>query len=505
MYRSVQTPAIFLVTLLTFSCIVVRDTAGQDPYSPPASTAVNLRWGQRPGVSRYRLQLARDRGFADIVFDRVVEGQEIQINDLEPGRYFWRVAALTKQLGEFSSAGVIEVLPATSLAPTHTPTPKPAISEKAISAGGGWRAAVGSVTSILNAHLRATDRFDLVVANANGLVSALDATSGVALWSWRIPTPTGRPAIFLRSTTLAVPDRSRLDNVAVLAGSLVFQIEGRTGRELWRATLPAVISGGTVLNGRTDSNLIVVDNSRQRLFVLSGTNGNLSPEVKLPARIVGRPVAFADQGRAAFAVAYDTGDVEMRDVAGALIRAANVNSPVTTAPLFVRGRRGDLILVGTREGLSAMTLNLLPLGRVSIEGDAPYGRLWAQDLDGDGVPEIIMTTERRRLIAVDSTEGKILWNVSAGDYGASLAFADVNGDQFLDVFTQADQRFALALSGRDGSVIWREDSAAPASVTNHAATLETPGLATVPFGAGVLLITGEPSRTGLRAIAFSKR
>ena len=67
-----------------------------------------MRWGARPGVSRYRLQLASDSAFADILFDRVVAGNDYQINDLTPGRYFWRIAPLTDRLGEFSSAGVIE-------------------------------------------------------------------------------------------------------------------------------------------------------------------------------------------------------------------------------------------------------------------------------------------------------------------------------------------------------------------------------------------------------------
>ncbi|HVS21074.1 MAG TPA: PQQ-binding-like beta-propeller repeat protein [Pyrinomonadaceae bacterium] len=58
------------------------------------STVVHLHWGSRAGVSRYRLQLARDREFGDIVFDRVVNGNEFEIADLPPGRYFWRIAPL---------------------------------------------------------------------------------------------------------------------------------------------------------------------------------------------------------------------------------------------------------------------------------------------------------------------------------------------------------------------------------------------------------------------------
>src|SRR6266403_5205403 len=74
-----------------------------------AGTEVHLHWGARPGVLRFRLQLASDSAFADIVFDRVVSGTEYRVSDLPPGKYFWRISALTDKLGEFSSAGVIQV------------------------------------------------------------------------------------------------------------------------------------------------------------------------------------------------------------------------------------------------------------------------------------------------------------------------------------------------------------------------------------------------------------
>src|SRR5260370_19056700 len=83
----------------------------QSPQEPRADsrTIIHLRWSARPGITRYRLQLATDRGFTDIVFDRVVAGTEYQINDLAPGTYFWRIAPLTTKLGEFSAPATIEV------------------------------------------------------------------------------------------------------------------------------------------------------------------------------------------------------------------------------------------------------------------------------------------------------------------------------------------------------------------------------------------------------------
>src|SRR3982074_2093334 len=96
----------FRVVLLTTAMLLPGAVPVLAQSNTPANiTAVHLRWGTRPGVSRYRLQLASDGAFADIVFDRVVTGTEYQVNDLPPGRYFWRIAPLTPPPGDFQSAG----------------------------------------------------------------------------------------------------------------------------------------------------------------------------------------------------------------------------------------------------------------------------------------------------------------------------------------------------------------------------------------------------------------
>src|SRR5713226_2285488 len=168
MYRSNYVRVLALVALFVSASSVGRvpaQTKQSRDYSQSATnTTVHLRRRQRTGISRYRLQLARDRDFADIVFDRGVTGNEHEINDLAPGRYFWRIAPLTTKLGEFSSAAAIEVnKPAREViaipqsVPT-TPDPnKKAGSAISIVVGGGWRAAVGDVSRPVLAHLRSTD------------------------------------------------------------------------------------------------------------------------------------------------------------------------------------------------------------------------------------------------------------------------------------------------------------------------------------------------------------
>src|SRR6266852_2436807 len=217
-------------------------------------TTIHLRWGARPGVTRYRLQLATDHGFNDIVFDRVVVGTEYQINDLAPGKYYWRIAPLTPKLGEFSSAAVIEVTPQTAPVGTQTQPPKSPPDRVAdtestpvsgsVIAGGGWRALVGEVTNPVLAHLRSAGRFDVVAVNTAGMTFALDAPTGVALWTTSRRMPEGkslRPAT-TQAVVLLIKSRPGLDDVAVLSGVSVTRIEGATGRELWRATLQAVVN-----------------------------------------------------------------------------------------------------------------------------------------------------------------------------------------------------------------------------------------------------------------------
>ena len=57
---------------------------------------VHAQWSPQPGVSRFRFQLARDLAFSDIVVDRVVSATETEVADLDPGKYYWRVAPLTR-------------------------------------------------------------------------------------------------------------------------------------------------------------------------------------------------------------------------------------------------------------------------------------------------------------------------------------------------------------------------------------------------------------------------
>lgn len=463
----------------------------------PPTTSVTLRWGARPGVSRYRLQLANDATFIDVVFDRVVSGHEYRLNDLLPGRYYWRVASLHAKRGEFSSAGVIEV-PANGEAKTPSATP-PVASNKAtptVTSRGGWYAAIGDVTSSIVAHLRGSSTSEIVAVTTDGRIFALDATRGIALWTARIALT---PPSALNTQLIAIRARGG-DNILVLAGKGAMLIDGRTGRELWRTTLPANAVGAV----GSGTNAFVVDSSLRKLFVIDPNLGRVISEAALPARAVGNPATINYRGARAVAVALDDGGLHVFDESGKLVIAANAGSPTTTAPLMVRTALGELLLVGTRSGLTALAAeDLRPLGRITLKDDAPRGSLIAQDLDNDGRSEVVMFTERGRVVIVKSDEGRIVWEADAGR-AESAAFADVNGDRVLDLLLAGREGFAFALSGRDGSVVWKDERAS--SVTaNHAPGVVPRGTLAVPSVSGVLIIAPDPNRTGVRAIEFPKR
>jgi outer membrane protein assembly factor BamB len=473
-------------------------------------TGAHLRWGARPGVFRYRLQLASDREFNDIIFDRVVSGNEYEISELVPGRYFWRVAAVSDKPLQFSSAGVIDVSPVSQKTDTRTdltrgrqpinaPTPKPATANR-VASGDGWRALIGEVSGPALAHLRSANALDLVTVSNTGIVYALDADSGVALWTAR-PQQTGSARVGAAPIApLLLKSRTGLDNVVVLANGTARALDGASGRELWRTALPAPASGGAAV----ESKLFIIDNSLQRVFLIDGGTGKLSAQTELTSRAFGAPVAFDHRGQRGVMIAFENGGIELRDLNGKVIRSGNAGSPATTKPLFVSGPRGGLVLLGTKGGLTAFdSEDLRALGRVGLQDDTPRGTLCAADLSGDGVAEVIMLTEHGRVIAVNAVDGKILWKSLGSSDAQSVAFADVDGDHVLDILVASGQTFAMALSGRDGSVIWKDDEAS-VLVANHVTSLAPRAVIAAPHGAGILLIGIDPTRIGLRAVAFPR-
>jgi outer membrane protein assembly factor BamB len=488
-----------------------RQALAQSNLEPQANTKVHLHWGARPRISRYRFQLAGDRDFRDIIIDRVINGTETNIDDLPPGRYFWRIAPLTQTLGEYSSAAIVDVSESAAVrepdvsAPT-TPVVGQPPAAVTITTTGGWRAAVGDVARPVIAHLRSRDNFEIVATNSNGVTFALDSTSGVQLWSTRASRAMNVP-VASASPPLIIPSASGLDDLLVFDGLVAIKFEGKSGRELWRTPLSNLPSSAVVALDAGTPVITVIDNSLRRMTVLNGGNGQIISRTSLKSRVAGPPAASLEQ-HGQFFIAYENGDIELRDKAGAVIRSGSAASKAMTGPLVLKSRRNDgnrgqdMILVETRDGLTGITAaDLKAVGRVTSKQEVSGGTLIAADLNDDGHTEVFVITPDGFLLAIHGEDGKLLWDTTVKEKPQGMAFADLDGDGIKDVIITTPNSFATALSGRDGSPIWKDSEPAESIAKN---ALQNRGLVAVPLHSSVLIVAGDAAHTGLRAIEFPK-
>ncbi|MEO8279778.1 MAG: FecR domain-containing protein [Ideonella sp.] len=66
------------------------------PGATSVGAAARFEWAGVNDAKRYRLQIARDTEFADLVFDNAAISQTSQLVELAPGRYHWRLASIAE-------------------------------------------------------------------------------------------------------------------------------------------------------------------------------------------------------------------------------------------------------------------------------------------------------------------------------------------------------------------------------------------------------------------------
>ena len=500
----------FIITLtLIFAATPASNALAQNTQpSAPAKTSVYLRWPGQQGVLRYRLQLARDDKFNDIVFDRAVFGTEYAVTELGPGRYFWRVAPAVKETGTYSAPRVVEITD-----DTRASTGGDAVPALLPTSNIGWRTTTGSISQPLVAHLRSATSSDVVGVNADGMAYGLDGSNGVALWAARFrpnakrgePTGNGGAPTF---TPVLIDGRNNLTNVVVGIEGGVRALEGATGRELWRAALKnrPVCGALAAPEGGGAKTLLIATDGSPALTVINPDNGQIVSETNLDGAVIAAPASFPLGNGNAVVLALEGGMLDVRSSTGERVRFVKMDTVITTPPLVVAAPRSMLVLVGSESGLISLNAtDLKPIGRIATEGDAPAGTLATVDLDNDGSPEVLMLTRRGRLVAVGTTDGKIKWYTSGATGAASPAFADLNSDGVLDVLVASGQDFARGYSGRDGSLLWKAEDDAKAA-TAAGAPSQTRALVTGSFGDGssAFVVGTDTAGTGLRAIGLPK-
>ncbi|HEY0098547.1 MAG TPA: PQQ-binding-like beta-propeller repeat protein [Pyrinomonadaceae bacterium] len=466
---------------------------------------LKLRWPARPRARRYRLQVALDEKFNDIVFDRAVEGLEQEVSGLQPGKYYWRVAPATPETGRYSAPALVEAALPVPVAPTFTVLRPPT--------DVGWQAAIGTVARPFAARLRGGKNFDLVALNSDGTVYALDAADGTPLWVAR--SRATAPAADAKDkprtshfTPLVLPATAESRSIVAAGfGEGIRGLDGETGRELWRSVLQGRPAGGALaaLGGSGEgatSDFVVATSDPDTLYVLEGCTGRIVSKTKLGAPLIGSPIPFSHGEINGIAYSLENRQLEIRKRDGSLVRSVKFDVPFSTPPLVLATPRGTLVIIGTDHGLLFFEgSELKPLGRITTEKDAPRGRLTAADLNEDGTIEVVMVTKNGR-VAVISTVGKINW-ASEGATDAYMAtFAHLNTDGVLDVVVASGSSFALGFSGRDGTLIWRADeNAKPESVASEERMLRT--LTGAISSTGVpLLVGGDATRSAVRAVGL---
>jgi outer membrane protein assembly factor BamB len=486
------------------------------PQARQVGTPIRITWKEQPGVRRYRLQIARDPQFADIVFDRLVYGTEQSITELPDGQYYWRIAPSPVETGPYSQATSVRVGVDTAMQTPRSVDRQPDSSRAVVASNTtGWRTATGNVAQPIAAPLRGSASLDMLGVNADGMVYALDGSNGVALWTARFRPrarrgePTGNGGA-LPVIPVLVPTARGTANVVVAFEGGVRALEGGTGRELWRATVPGRAASGAAgdLDGDGRTEVYVISDGAPTLTILEGENGKMIAQSRLDGNVIGAPSLYRTQGVRGVVLALEGGLIEVRIGNAERALSIKLDAQMTTPPLFIQSGANAMVLVGTERGLIALNANdLKPLWRVATDEDTPRGSLAASDLDGDGVPDVVMVTKRGRTVAVNATSGKIMWYSTGATDAGSAAFADLDGDGRLDVIVAAGPAFAAGFNGRSGEMIWKaedESRPAPARADAQAASVRVLVTATGSSGAAGYLIGSDPARTGLRAISLPR-
>jgi hypothetical protein len=473
----------------------------QKPVATQLPPSILVRWQGKPGVNRYRLQLATDEKFEDVVFDQAVEGRQYVVKDLPPGNYFWRVAPAAAETSiTYSRPERVALGSEAKVEVASVVMPADAT---------GWRVATGEVVKVAPANLRPGGVVDFVGLGPDGRVFAVDGASGISLWTSRYNSAAGAQTSNPKTVNfepIVVGDPTRGAYVVVATQGGVRALLGDTGRETWRATLEGTAASGvaTDLDGDGKQELVVITEGPEMLYVINPLSGRVQASQKLSGEVAGSPYPFEGGGKRGVVLGMKKGHVEFRGADGQVIAEAKIDEDVTTAPLVTRRGEMAFMAVGGNSALWALSVpDLKVLGAIRAEDDSVRGSLASADVDNDGSTEIVMVTKKGRVALVSTSDGTVRWFAEGGESAASAAFADVNGDGVLDVIVPgAGSTFALGFSGRDGSLVMRVEESGRVAEPKSGRTRSL--VVTPALGGGGWLVGGDPAGTSLRAVELPK-
>lgn len=485
---------------------------GQKPVSTSTPQTERIAWTGQTGVKRFRLQIANDEQFNDVMFDGLVTGSEYVARDLVPGRYYWRVASADSPSLQFLKVAQFEIKPKNEgkqPPPVSASSPVPVIAP-------GWFVTTGEISTPIAAQLRKGSDLDFIGVNSEGTVYALDGSRGIALWTapYKLAAKrSGRQLLPLRQfvpiIVNGIGSGVDSDSLAIVSFEKGLRaLEGSTGRQVWSTEFTRSIVGGLVadMDAKAGPEVYLSDERQDQLVILDARTGSVQSVTKLSGKPVGAPVLLSNKTARLLLIPLNGGAIDVRKSDGEHFRTIRTGSTVTAPPIVVQTSRGVLMLVGTKDGLAAFDGNsFAPLGRFAIENDYPIGSLSMTDLDGDNTADIaVVLTNRGRVANVNLSDGTIRWIVEGFSLANAVAFADVDKDGRPDLLLPGNKSFAVGLSRDDGSRIWESPATDAAGLTSRSPS-RTRRLATATMKDGRVMIVGnDPSSTGLRAIELAK-
>ena len=86
-----------------------------------------------------------------------------------------------------------------------------------------------------------------------------------------------------------------------------------------------------------------------------------------------------------------------------------------------------------------------------------------QDVTGDGVPEVIVSSFENAVIVLNGATGAQVWKTpvgttNGGDVWTARAIGDLDGDGYQDVIAGSFDYHVYALNGRTGAIFWAYDT-----------------------------------------------
>jgi outer membrane protein assembly factor BamB len=417
-----------------------------------ASGVAMIRWQPLPLINRYRLQIASDQGFDDIVFDRAVTGTEFKLNGLPRRHYFWRIAPAVSETGRFVQFGQVAWSDETQNLVKSSKRPSLSIVTS------GWKVvAQNSLNPFAIVAVKDEQRL-LLASDLRGRIFAFDAETGEGKWSVSFnpskSVKVAKPDITNRPVAGAVASVGSLTVLLVPSAEGAKAFDTATGRMLWSLPLEhGFILDATVfdLNGRGADDFIITTNEPS-VKVVEANSGAVVSDIKLAARPFAPPVAYRRGPNGEFALALAGGEVQVYNRQGALVRSADFGPGMDRRPFTIALAPDPMLLIGERGRLAALDVaTLKQVWTVEIAGGQPAGGLAQVASISDSGGMIIVSATDGRIAKLDVKTGKSLWETSISP-GAEVAIvSDVDHDNQIDVITVSAAQCLTVISGQDGA------------------------------------------------------